>query len=277
MEKEPIRNVQEKILEIIKFIDGICRTYSIQYFIMGGTALGAVRHGGFIPWDDDLDIFMTPKEYAKFKEAFLNVNSELFVLQEWRTTPKYLEYAKIRMNGTTFIEEHFKERKDIHQGIFVDIMILHKIPENRFIQHRNYFWAKFATLYGLSQRNWQPKNVRQSIALKILKVLPCKSLIKHAYRLIYKYDKLEEKYMYCYWITPTKFKGGLFEKRFFENPVDILFEDTKLMGSKYIKEYLEHRYGDYMTLPSKIAREAAVHAMYYDTKKDYKEYLSDIL
>ena len=71
MEKQcSIRDVQNKILEIMKYIDALCRKNGITYFIMGGTALGAVRHGGFIPWDDDLDIFMTPANYVKFKECF---------------------------------------------------------------------------------------------------------------------------------------------------------------------------------------------------------------
>ena len=116
MDKE-IRVVQNKILEIIKYIDFLCREHNIIYYIMGGTALGAVRHRGFIPWDDDLDIFMTPENYEKFKIVFKQKQSEKFILQEWKTTPNYLEYAKVRMNGTTFIEEGFKDRKDLHQGI----------------------------------------------------------------------------------------------------------------------------------------------------------------
>ena len=129
---QTVRDVQEKILETMKYIDKLCRENKIEYYIMGGTALGAVRHGGFIPWDDDLDIFMTPKEYEKFKAVFEKENSSQFVIQEWRTTPHYLEYAKIRMNNTTFIEEAFKNRKDMHHGIYVDIMILHKVPNNKF-------------------------------------------------------------------------------------------------------------------------------------------------
>ena len=67
--EKSICDVQTRILDVMKYIDALCRKNGIVYYIMGGTALGAVRHGGFIPWDDDLDIFMTPKEYAKFKNA----------------------------------------------------------------------------------------------------------------------------------------------------------------------------------------------------------------
>ncbi len=269
-----IRGVQNKILEIMKYIDKLCRENEIVYYIMGGTALGAVRHGGFIPWDDDLDIFMTPSEYLKFKDIFDKENSKKFVLQEWRTTPDYLEYSKVRMNGTTFIEENFKDRKDMHQGIYVDIMILHKVSINLLVQKKVYLASKFVTLYALSQRNWKPKSFAQSCVLKTLKILPCKFIAKRCYKKIYKYDTLTTNYKYCYWITPAKFKNGIFDKTFFENPVDIQFEDTVLYGPEKIKEYLSYRYGDYMKLPSEEAQKASVHAYFYDVSKDYKEFFN---
>lgn len=272
-ESNSVRQVQGKILDVMKYIDQLCRRYGITYYIMGGTALGAVRHRGFIPWDDDLDIFMTPSEYTKFKKVFEAEDSPLFVLQEWRTTPDYLEYAKVRMNGTTFIEESFKEWKDIHQGVYVDIMILHKVPKRKVVQKLVYFESKFVTLYALSQRNWKPKTKRQALVLKSLCIMPCKLMAKYFYRRIYHYDSWTENFMYCYWITPAKFRSGLFDASFFSDPVDIPFEDTVLLGSKKIKEYLEYRYGDYMRLPSEEAQKAAVHAMIFDVNKDYKEYI----
>lgn len=273
---QTVKDVQNKILDIMKYIDTVCRNNGIEYFIMGGTALGAVRHGGFIPWDDDLDIFMTPENYKHFKSVFNSKNSKKYILQEWRTTPDYLEYAKVRMNGTTFIEENFKDNKDMHHGIYVDIMILHKVPDNKFLQKKIYYYSKFVTLYALSGRNWKPKSKIQAMALKSLKFMPCKFMAKVCYKNIYKYDSLKNGYKYCYWITPAKFKNGLFDKSFFEQPCDIPFEDTTLLGSKRIKEYLEYRYGDYMKLPNKEQQEASVHAFIYDTEKDYKEYLEQI-
>lgn len=274
--KQTVKEVQVKILEIMKYIDEICRKNNIIYYIMGGTALGAVRHGGFIPWDDDLDIFMAPDQYQKFKKIFENLNPSKYILQEWKTTNKYLEYAKIRMNGTTFIEENFKNRKNMHHGIYVDIMILHKVPRNRFIQKLVYYESKFVTLYGLSQRNWKPKNRKQSFALNLLKILPCSFITNLCYKQIYKYDNMKKNFLYCYWITPAKFKNGLFKREFFDVPVDIKFEDTKLLGSEKIKEYLKYRYGDYMKLPSKAEQKEAVHAYIFDVNKDYKEYIKKI-
>ncbi len=271
--EQTVRQVQLKILEIMKYIDKLCRENDIIYFIMGGTALGAVRHKGFIPWDDDLDIFMSPDQYLKFKSVFENTSNDKFIIQEWRSTEKYLEYAKVRMNGTTFIEENFKNIKNMHHGIYVDIMILHKVPKKRFIQNIVYLESKFVTLYGLSQRNWKPKTKVQRFILKSIKLLPCKHMANLAYRRIYKYDNMTDNYLYCYWITPAKFKSGLFDSSFFSEPIDIPFEDTVLLGSSRIKDYLKYRYGDYMKLPSKEAQKAAVHAMIFDTQKDFSFYI----
>ena len=276
MSSQTVRDVQEKILYIMKYIDQICRDNRIVYYIMGGTALGAIRHGGFIPWDDDLDIFMTPDQYEKFKTVFESQKTNEFVLQEWKTTQNYLEYAKVRMNGTTFIEECYKDRSDMHHGIYVDIMILHKVPESKFVQKKIYYYSKFVTLYGLTQRNWKPKTKAQAVVFHMVKALPCKSIVKMCYKAIYRYDSMEKSYKYCYWITPAKFRNGLFDAELFSEPVDISFEDTVLLGSRRIKEYLEYRYGDYMKLPSEEAQRAAVHAMVYDVNVDYSEYIGRV-
>ena len=244
--KQTVRDVQNKILEVMKFVDKVCRDNNIVYFIMGGTALGAIRHGGFIPWDDDLDIFMTPSEYEKFKKAF---------------------------NQSTLIEHNFRNRKDMHHGIYVDIMILHKVPQNLMIQKKVYYCSKFVTLFGLSQRGWQPKTKMQKYALTLLKYIPAKMLAKWCYKQIYKYDGLNDNYCWCYWITPASFEKGLFNKVFFEKTVDIKFEDTLLLSSPYVKDYLKYRYGDYMKLPPKEQQKVAVHAEIYDVEKDYTEYI----
>ena len=269
-----VRKVQLKILEIMKYIDKLCRAYHITYYIMGGTALGAIRHKGFIPWDDDLDIFMTPSQYKRFKKVFQHLNSGRYVIQEWRTDSHYLEYAKVRMNGTTFIEEAFEKCANLHQGIYVDIMMLHKVPENsRLLQRLVYLDSKFVTLYALSIRKWKPKTLSQKILVKSLKFFPCKFVTTLCYKRIYQYDYLKDGFKYCYWITPAKFKNGLFEREFFQGSVDIPFEDTMLMASPNIKKYLVYRYGDYMKLPPQQKRKTAVHAKFFDVEKDYREYI----
>ena len=274
MSIQPIKEVQTKILDVMKYIDEVCRTNDIEYFIMGGTALGAIRHGGFIPWDDDLDIFMTPSNYNKFKMVFDQKACEQFVLQEWKIVDGYLEYAKVRMNGTTFIENAFKNNKNMHHGIYVDIMILHKCPTNLILQKLMYYTSKYVTLVGLSQRNWVPKNNFQKFSLFLLKFLPQNFISKSCYKYIYKFDDLENDYFYCYFITKANFKQGIFDREMFSEAENIKFEDTELLAPKNIKKYLEYRYGDYLRLPSIKEQQASIHAEIYDTESGFEDYIA---
>jgi lipopolysaccharide cholinephosphotransferase len=215
---------------------------------------------------------MTPANYNKFKIIFESENSETFVLQEWKVVDEYLEYAKVRMNGTTFIENVFKNNKNMHHGIYVDIMILHKCPKNIISQKIMYYTSKYVTLVGLSQRNWIPKNNLQKLVLLLLKFLPQKIISKNCYKYIYKFDNLENKFSYCYFITKANFKQGVFDKEMFSESEDIKFEDTKLLAPKAIKKYLEYRYGDYLRLPSIEEQKAAIHAEVYDTESGFENY-----
>jgi len=268
-----IKKLQKKILEIMIFIDKICRENNIEYSIMGGTALGAVRHKGFIPWDDDLDIFMTIDNYKKFKRVFTSLNQNKFVLQEWKVVDEYIEYAKVRMNNTTFIEEVFQDRNDMHHGIYVDIMILHKCPKNQLLQRIIYYISKYLVLVGLLERNWKPKNFSQEVISNIVKILPNKFFAKFGYKLIYYFDKnLKGNFVWCYYITKAKFNEGIFDKDMFENLEDIKFENVYLKAPQRIKDYLKIRYKDYMKIPPESERKANIHALIWDSEKDYKEY-----
>jgi len=214
-------------------------------------------------------------ESKYLKKVFETLNPEKYVIQEWSTSPKYLEYAKVRMNGTTFIESVFADRTDMHQGIYVDIMILHKIPDNKFIQKVLYIESKFVTALGLSRRNWKPKTKMQTLLINIIKILPGDLLSAMCYRQIYNYDKLSKNFKWCYWITKANFNQGIFDYELFCESEDIAFEDTFLKAPKKIKEYLELRYGNYMKLPSAEEQKDVVHAEIYDIYKDYKEYLGN--
>ena len=99
-------------------------------------------------------------------------------------------------------------------------------------------------------------------------------IAKWCYKNIYRFDDLQDGYVWSYFITPAKFRNGIFAREFFDNVVEIDFAGRKLFGPAKIREYLEYRYGDYMKLPSEEAQKAAVHAMIYDVDKDYKEYIN---
>lgn len=257
------------------YVDKLCRNNNIDYYIMGGTAIGAVRHRGFIPWDDDLDIFMTPDNYEKFKSVFLTNKDPMFEIQEWRLGNSLLEYAKVRMNGTTFIESNFKNNPNMHHGVYIDIMILHKCPKSLIKKILLFLLSRYVTVQALAERNWSPKSKFQAVALKLIRLLPKHFMSGYCYKQIYKYDKqTPEDYQYCYFITKASFNQAIFPKEIFMEPVDIEFETAKLLAPTDIHGYLKIRFVNYMTLPPEEKRQAAKHAEIVDLEKDYKEYFA---
>ena len=126
-----LKRLQEDAKVIVTEIDRICQALGIQYFACGGTMLGYVRHGGFIPWDDDIDVGMLRADYERFKaEAGALIDSERFFLQTRATDPQipYL-FSKVRLQGSDYITEYNKDR-DYHKGICVDIFPFDYIPNS---------------------------------------------------------------------------------------------------------------------------------------------------
>ncbi len=127
---ENLKRLQTIELEMLTEIDRICRKNHIEYTLDGGTLLGAVRHNGFIPWDDDADVAMTRTEYVKFHEACKeDLDKERFFLQDHENDPEYRwGYAKLRRNGTLIIPEGQEDTK-WNNGIFLDIFIYDHVPD----------------------------------------------------------------------------------------------------------------------------------------------------
>ena len=124
-----VARLQADALEIVAEIDRICRANDIGYFVCGGTMLGLVRHGGFIPWDDDMDVGMLRADYERFLEvAPSQIDSERFFLQTRESDPKipYL-FAKVRMNDSEYVTAYNRFR-DFHKGICVDLFPFDRVP-----------------------------------------------------------------------------------------------------------------------------------------------------
>lgn len=140
---EQLRTLQLIELEMLVEVDRICRKNHIQYTLDGGTLLGAVRHKGFIPWDDDADIVMFRHEYARFYHACKSdLDTERFFLQEYRTDPNYRwGYAKLRRKGTEYVrvgQEHMRYKT----GVCIDIFPLDYVPD-QYILRRIYYGVNY--------------------------------------------------------------------------------------------------------------------------------------
>lgn len=128
-----LKRLQETQIEILEEIVRICDKYNLQYFLNYGTLIGAIRHQGFIPWDDDLDIGMIRDDYEKFLQVAKHELREKFYLQTTESDPDYWQaFAKIRKNGTLFEEPSVSSMSDnTHKGIFVDIFPLDYVKKNK--------------------------------------------------------------------------------------------------------------------------------------------------
>lgn len=267
-----IVELQDKILEIAEYIDKICDENGIQYCLMGGSALGAKRHGGFIPWDDDLDVFMTPDNYEKFRDVFNRIgDKERFYLQEYGGQNNGLvTVPKLRMNGTTYIEELTKDWK-IHQGIFVDIFILHNCPDNVIKQLWQVFWAKCVVVKGMEMRSYKRQTGIRKLILNISKLIPKKIMVDYGLKQVYRFRNKNSMY-YCNFLGKAIYKKGLYKKEWFEHLEKVPFEKVELFVPGGLHEFLTERFGNYMKIPSEDRIKWEQHALIWDTQRDFSDY-----
>ena len=267
-----IKRLQEKILEIAVYVDKFCEENGIQYCLMGGSALGAVRHKGFIPWDDDLDFFMTPDNYEKFVKAFEKYgDKERFFLEPFGSFDEMVTLGKIRAKNTTYIENSLVDYQISH-NIYLDIFILHTCPDNPLQRIHQYVWAKYVVAKAQSVRDISRYGFALRIALRILKCFPRLFLVKHALKQVYKYRSQNTK-LYCNYLGKAKYKRGTYKREWFEKNKRVPFENVTLNVPFGVEEFLTERFGDYMKIPSPEQIRREQHADTWDTEKDYNEYL----
>lgn len=247
-----LRNLQLLELEMLVEVDRICRKYGIEYSLDGGTLLGAVRHRGFIPWDDDADVIFTRREYAKFFRACRKeLDRGRFFLQDYRTDKDYRwGFAKLRRKGTEYIrlgQEHMKFRT----GVYIDIFVADHVPDGYFMR-RLYYGANFCIrkiLYSeLGMRAEKSALMRKFYAL--LYKVPKDALFHMrncmAERCNKKETKLVSHLLYPYPSEESRF--GM-PARCFQEYRDMEFEGMQFRAIVDYHTYLTLLYGDYMTLP----------------------------
>lgn len=167
-----LRRLQLTQLEILRVIDGICRKHNIKYSLYGGTILGAVRHEGFIPWDDDIDICMERSEYNRFLSIWNEENHEGYLLQSKDNEPRYMQtFCKVRKDHTTFLQDEI-EKNRYHTGIFVDIFPVDRISDNKIKQ---LLYKLNGVLYLLLTKEFVPP--KENVVIKMISkmILSCTS------------------------------------------------------------------------------------------------------
>lgn len=244
-----LKELQNIILNIAQYIDILCRKYGINYRLMGGSALGAKRHGGFIPWDDDLDIFMTPSEYDKFRDTFEKYgNKEKYSIQEMGASNSRVTMAKLRLNNSYYQEEVVKGWK-IHQGIYVDIFILHTCPNSKLAQYWQYFWAKYLIVKSCANKDYNRRTGVVGLLIKAARILPKRFLLDYGLKQIYRWRDQKTEY-FCNFLGKALFKNGKYKYEDFASSKKVPFETITLNVPIGLERFLSARFGDYMKLPS---------------------------
>lgn len=250
-----LRQVQLTQLEMLQEVDRICKKCNIKYNIIAGTLLGAVRHGGYIPWDDDADVALLRPEYEKFRQACTTeLDTSRFYFQDHRNTDGYRwGYGKLRRKDTVFLREH-QENMPYEQGIFIDIFPLDSVPN--FYPHR--IWHNFhcfcirKVLWAEVGRNADKNAVERGI-YSILSRIPAKIVFRH-------YDRFREygnakKTKWVRILTfPTPNHAFGYKREWYENSADYIFEEVILPGIKDYDAYLSFKFGDYKQLPPEEKR-----------------------
>lgn len=252
---EQLKQLHKIEIDILKEIERVCKKLHIQFFADWGTLLGAVRHQGFIPWDDDIDICMMREDYDRFITEAPKLLQNGYTLQHFLTDSKTPTYqAKVRKDGTLFVEDYM-EGIPIHQGIFVDIFPYDNTVEN----------IKKRTCYERKARNARRLFVSKSVKLATneknklkrclltvirhglyILLLPVSKEVLYRYvdRAMQKYKKNESGYVECCANVIQK-KDDIFPL------VQLPFEGTMIYAPHNWHAILQNEYGEYMQLPPK--------------------------
>ncbi len=263
-----IRPLQLRMLKVLEAVDQTCRQHNLNYGIFAGSLIGAVRHKGFIPWDDDMDILMPRPDYEKFIAHSREWLPEPYEFVCAENDPKYpLPFGKVQDASTTLIE---RLHLSYLGGIYVDVFPLDGVPANPIV--RWWHFTRYATLrkalylvhrdpyrHGHGPSSWMPLLTR--------KLTTMGNIQRNIRRILTKYDYDSSRLVGDYTdglrgVMPKEVEGvyGPYE-----------FEGTTVMGVKDYDHYLSQIYGDYMTIPGgEHQRQHNFHIL--DLEHPYREY-----
>ncbi len=259
---DQFRRMQLIELDMLVELDRVCRANEIDYVLFGGSMLGAVRHRGYIPWDDDADIVMLRQDYERFKQHIGELDPAICYFQDHDTDPEYRwGYGKLRRTGTKYVrvgQEHLKCKT----GIFIDIFPLDDIPTSLLGQILQDRWC-----YCLRKILWSEAAKYQTRGLwrlwfTLLSGIPVSIPFAAFRRMERKSDNASSNRVRClafpatgtlYRKNPLKERYGM-PKEWFKDRALYSFEGKQLYGSRDYDSVLRYIYGDYMQLPDEEGR-----------------------
>ncbi len=256
MKEIELTQMQQIETNILKYIDEICQKYNIEYTVVGGTAIGAIRHNGFIPWDDDIDIGLTPKNYYKLLKCIEEDNNERYKLLNYNNEDTYnYPFAKVVDTKTSLVENI--QIPINNYGVFVDIFKYFGMPNNRV--HRFFYFYKIKKYHkyncyminnNLKNNNIFIRTIKNIIKFRA-KQIGIEKILKKFEKITNKYPIEKSKYCTSNWPL-AKRKNQILESDIFTNGTfRHKFDDIEVNIMKEYDKYLTNAYGNYMQLPPK--------------------------
>lgn len=259
IDKDILIQLQNKQLEVMDELHKICILNSIEYYIIGGTLLGSVRHSGFIPWDVDIDVAMTRCNYEKFKAICNSDKLSSFSFVNYEKDPYCHTNHGFFCKKYTSIESVGGGAK---YGVFVDIFPLDNAPLDKKLQQKQ------AKAIKLNQKivRYIIQSFRKSGKHASLKFLPklCLRLFSKVYtiqfinkkldKIMMKYDMINTPFL-CSMCSHYSYEKQCMPKEVYGKPELVVFEDRHYFAPAMIDTYLKNIYGDYMKIPSKEEQE----------------------
>lgn len=226
-----IKEVQKAQLDILIEFDRICKKNNIKYQLFAGTLLGAIRHKGFIPWDDDIDVCMLREDYDKFLTVCNKDMKNEYFLQTYNSDPNYImQFAKLRKNNTIFLER-VTANCDIHHGVYIDIFPLDDVRPNTLMGN---FQQKL--LYGIGRIN----------------LTRIKYLCVNADNILHRSGRLAMHYFMK--LIPRKLTNSMHRKLFlmFYNRTNFVSHLTNGASAKRLKKYMMKKNEFYNTIEAEF-------------------------
>lgn len=251
-EEKTLKELKKTELEILDEFVRICKKYNLDYFLCGGTMLGAIRHKGFIPWDDDIDVGMTRKDYDKFiKIAMKELNDEYYLDCYENNQDCYLPFAKIKKNNTIFDEEESHNLNN-HKGIFMDIIPFDNASkESSIIQRFQGIMVRSITDTMCTKNKIRKvKETNHPIITIILKLFTKKFLMNLQNKIMHLNKDDNSPYLVAL-SGRYNVKKETSKRDIFVPSKKIKFEDKEYNGMNKPDLYLTKIYGDYMKIPPK--------------------------
>lgn len=268
--KATLQEHQAALYELLQVLDEICRKHQIRYMLFAGTALGAVRHRGFVPWDDDLDVVMLRPEYERFLAvAEQELDREEFFLQKEFSEHWPMFFSKLRKNNTTCLERYIPKDPLMHQGIYIDIFPCDNLAEGKMFPKLQFLASKVVIAKSLDRRGYLTDSVMKKGFMIVCRNLPVNFLKQMAQQP----ERTDSEYVHTFFGGAARYEKNVFPRRWLEETVELPFEGGSFPVSAFYDELLTGIYGDYMTPPPEQARSMKVHAEFVDLERPYTEYL----